>query len=64
MTIFHTTPSRFRPVRSSLLHSRKGRAVVALIVLFFSCQAGLSQAEPSLVVTAAYEGVINPVAAE
>ena len=28
------------------------------------CSAGLSRAEPSLVITAAYEGVINPVAAE
>ena len=48
----------------SVWHTRKGRAVIALSVLFFSCHIGLSRAEPSLVVTAAYEGVINPVAAE
>lgn len=64
MTISRTTPSRYQLIRSSLWHSLKGRAVVALSVLFFSCQVGLSRAEPSLVVTAAYEGVINPVAAE
>ena len=64
MTISRTTPSRFWPVSDSPWHNRQGRAVIALIVLFFSCQIGLSRAEPSLVVTAAYEGVINPVAAE
>ena len=64
MTISRTTPFRFWPVPASVWHNRKGRAVIALSVLFFSCHVGLSRAEPSLVVTAAYEGVINPVAAE
>ena len=48
----------------SVWQNRKGRTLIALSVLFFSCHIGLSRAEPSLVVTAAYEGVINPVAAE
>ncbi len=64
MTIFRTTPSRFRPTWVSLWKNRKGRAFLALSLFVFSCQTGLAQADPSLVVTAAYEGVINPVAAE
>ncbi len=64
MTIFRTTPFRLWPLRLSLRQNRKGFAFLALSILLISCQVGLSQAEPPLVVTAAYEGVINPVAAE
>ena len=64
MTIFRTTPFRLWPLCLSPRQNRKGFAFLTLSVLLISCQVGLSQAEPPLVVTAAYEGVINPVAAE
>ena len=64
MNIFDTIPSLFWHARVSTWHNWKGRAFIALSVLFFSFQIGLAQTEPSLVFTAAYEGVINPVAAE
>ena len=57
-------PSRFLAIRASVRQNRKGLTFIALSVLLFASPIGLSQAEPSLVIAAAYEGVINPVAAE
>lgn len=47
-------------------HTRKGTVCLALGLLLglLTCAPSLSRADSPLVVTAAYEGVINPVAAE
>ena len=66
MNVFHTTPARFWPLPGFVRQNRNGPVLIALSVLFlaFPVHVDVSRAEPSLVITAAYEGVINPVAAE
>ena len=62
MNISPATPFRVCRFRVSVRHNWTKTFCIALGLLVFSF--GLSRAEPSLVITAAYEGVINPVAAE
>lgn len=60
MNVFFTIPSH--QSRFSVWRTWGGPCVIVLSVLFFAFPS--AHAEPPLVITSTYEGVINPVAAE
>ena len=64
MNVFFTIPFHWSPRRLLTWRNRGKPFFLLLSGLCFAFSTAYAHAEPSLVVTAAYEGVINPVAAE